>query len=167
MLTCNIFINLCSVILSLDDFANLFVVFLINIIYLEERWLEGDLIYALACVLRLSQHTVYPPPTAQPRALTSRRVLLEVGGMRSKNGPIFKIKWGISFPIAFRPMNTNQKKFFKFLHFWRFAAQKSGIGGIFTEFSQIIARFAQLESSRLLLSHIWGLYHQIWSRGAQ
>ena len=164
MLTCNIFINLCSVILW---FCKSFCC-VVNKYYLSWRTMTRRRlnICASLCVKIISTHSL-PPPTAQPRALTSRRVLLEVGGMRSKNGPIFKIKWGISFPIAFRPMNTNIKKFFKFLHFWRFAAQKSGIGGIFTEFSQIIARFAQLESSRLLLSHIWGLYHQIWSRGAQ
>ena len=54
-----------------------------------------------------------------------RYISIGVGGMRPKNGSIFKTLWLYSFSMAFRCLSKVQKEFFKFSHFWRFAAPKT------------------------------------------
>ena len=48
-----------------------------------------------------------------------------VGGMSPKNRAILKVNLLRSFSMAFTALMWNQKVFFDFAHFWRFAALKS------------------------------------------
>ena len=54
-------------------------------------------------------------------------VLLGVGGMKPKIGPILKSLGLPSFPVLTSPLSKNQNKFFKKIDFWRLAAHKTKI----------------------------------------